>query len=181
MKESNIPPATLLAGSFLTEADVNSGLTLVTGPHEAGKSTWCRKRAEIEKESGCQVNGLLSPGVYSRGRKIGIDLVNLESGEHRRLAMLRDISSLGLTTNDWGFDRETLVWGNYVLNGIGSCDVFILDELGPLEFKHNQGLLEGFRVIEKGCYERAYVVVRPGLVLTATARWPVAGVVSIGA
>lgn len=159
---------------------MNPDLFLITGHQGSGKSTWCMKLAEQQKNKGLVVKGLLSPACIFHGFKIGIDLMDLGSGERRKLAIMRKSSAIGLITEDWKLDRSTLEWGNRVLKEIGSCDVFILDELGPLEFKHDEGLLEGFRVVEKEEYERAYVIIRPRLIALAKARWPRAQVSNVG-
>lgn len=163
-------PAIPLAKLF--NMDTPSELAIVTGAIGSGKSTWCEKVAKRYQEAGHVVAGFISIADFSANRKVGIDLVDLGSGERRRLAEAQHEGSSVLMTDDWSFDAETLAWGNNSLQRLGPCDLFILDELGPLEFRRNEGLQEGFQVIERRQYRWAIVVVRPSLISQALLRWP---------
>jgi len=54
----------------------------------------------------------------------------------------------------------------------------IIDELGPLEFLRNKGLLAGLERLDRGEFQVACVVVRSSLLPKALQRWPEAHVVS---
>ena len=154
-------------------------LTLITGDHGAGKTRWCERKVLQARAANLALFGLLSPAVFEDGRKVGIDLLDLSTGERRPLARLRGSAPSGLMIGDWQFEPETLAWGNQRLSMCGTCDVFILDEPGPLEFHQDTGLLEGFSVIERGLYREGYVVIRPELLQQALARWPHAQVLEV--
>lgn len=154
-------------------------LTLITGDHGAGKTRWCERKVLQARAANLALFGLLSPAVFEDGRKVGIDLLDLSTGERRPLARLRGSAPSGLMIGDWQFEPETLAWGNQRLSMCGTCDVFILDEPGPLEFHQHTGLLEGFSVIERGLYREGYVVIRPELLQQALARWPHAQVLEV--
>jgi nucleoside-triphosphatase THEP1 len=161
------------------ETNMSTSLTLITGDHGSGKTGWCERKVLQARAADREIAGLLSPAVFEDGLKIGIELLDLASGERRPLASLRGSASSGLMTADWLFEPETLAWGNQRLSMCGRCDVFILDELGPLEFHRNTGLLEGFYAIERGLYRQAYVVIRPKLLPLALTRWPHAQVLKV--
>ena len=76
---------------------------------------------------------------------------------------------------------ETLEWGNTILESIKSCDLFILDEIGPLEFEHGIGLIAGLDIIDSHKKIPAVVVVRPSLLALADKRWPWAQVLDVSA
>ncbi len=158
---------------------MSTSLTLITGDLGAGKTGWCESKVLQARAADREIAGLLSPAVFEGGLKVGIELLDLASGERRLLASLRGSASSGLITADWLFEPETLAWGNKRLSMCGRCDVFILDELGPLEFHRNTGLLEGFCVIERGLYRQAYVVIRLKLLPLALMRWPHAQVLKV--
>ena len=158
---------------------MSPSLTLITGDHGTGKTRWCEHKVSQARAAELGLSGLISPPVFEDGRKVGIELLDLSTGERRRLAGLRGSASLGLMTADWLFDPETIAWGNRRLSECGPCDVFILDELGPLEFHRHTGLLEGFRVIERQLYQQAYVVIRSKLLPKALSRWPHAQVLKV--
>lgn len=172
-------PAVLLASVFSREEEQHH-LVLLSGESGAGKTRWCLELIEYAKAQKIPVCGLVSPPVFEGNRKIGIDLVDLISGERRRLAVLRKEGALpsekGPQTEDWQFDKETLDWGNQILNQLshrlqGKPYVLILDELGPLEFLRGKGLLNALRLIDQRHYTLACVVVRPGLLPMAQQRW----------
>ena len=76
-----------------------------------------------------------------------------------------------ISIGQWLFDPRTLDWANQVVVDAPPCDVLIVDELGPLEFRHGEGLRAAFGVILQGQYRLAVVVVRPELVEAARSHW----------
>lgn len=154
-------------------------LTLITGPSGSGKSAWCAQFIEEARAEGLEVCGVLSRPVLIEGRKVGIDLLDLITGEERRLANPRTAESKGLMTGHWQFDSQTLTWANQVLRNLPPCDIVIIDELGPLEFTRDEGLQEGMRIVDDKRFPELYVVVRPELLSRALKRWPWAEVLDV--
>ncbi|RJP52487.1 MAG: hypothetical protein C4583_06610 [Anaerolineaceae bacterium] len=161
-----------LAASFAFPRDLEPGVTLVTGPRGAGKSLWCMGFAKHARVLGLDVRGLASPAVMDGDQKIGIDLLDLASGERRRLAYRRGETGGDLAMTDWQMVAETLKWGNALLERVKSCNLFILDELGPLEFQNGVGLTAGLRFVDEHRTLPSFVVVRPSLLDAARQRWP---------
>jgi nucleoside-triphosphatase THEP1 len=128
--------------------------------------------AEHARAPGLDVRGLVSPAVMDGNRKIGIDLLDLASGECCRLAYRKGEADGDLATPDWQMVSETLQWGNAILEGINACELFILDELGPLEFSQGLGLMAGLRFVDAHRDIPTFVVVRPSLLDAARQRWP---------
>jgi nucleoside-triphosphatase THEP1 len=124
------------------------------------------------------VTGILSPGIFKGGRKIGIEVKVLHTNEQRQLAKLRDDEDARLATPRWTFDPEALNWANTNLGVSPVGDLLIIDELGPLEFLRDEGLVAGLARIDSGDYRVACVVVRSSLLPKALQRWPHALVVS---
>ncbi len=171
-------PDVLLASTFSKENHPH--LILLTGESGSGKTHWCLKLIERAKTLPITVCGLVSPPIYVGNQKVGIELVNLDSGEHRLLAVLRNQNTLrvhhGPQTEDWQFDDETLAWGNRVLDEISHSHqdkphLLILDELGPLEFLEGKGFQSALRLVDERRYTLACVVVRPRLLHLAQQRW----------
>lgn len=152
-------------------------LVLITGLSGAGKTTWCSGLVEQARVRDLEVCGLLSPAVFEDGRKTGIDLVDLSSGERRRLAKLRGDEVTGVGTSKWDLDPEVMAWGDSVLAREPDCDLLLIDELGPLEFFRKEGFLHGVELIDKKRYRSAFVVVRSSLLPFAQQRWPFAHIV----
>lgn len=164
-------------GSFLARFFSNSSsavLALITGPSGSGKTRWCQELSQLAAQHGLQVCGLLSPPIIEDNQKSGIGLVDLSSGVMQRLADRRSHSTAQdeLLTQAWRFDREVLAWGNQVLAQTGSCDVLIIDELGPLELERGLGFQAGLALLEARRYRLACVVVRPSLLPAASRLWP---------
>jgi nucleoside-triphosphatase THEP1 len=150
---------------------IDPRLILASGVSGIGKTTWCRAQVLRASQAGCTVGGLLSPGVYHQGEKVGIDLLDFSTGESRLLAELRPQELTNVPTRKWSMQADTLAWGNQLLQGMGYYDMVVIDELGPLEFLHHQGLLQAFDLVERRKYKTALVVVRPSLLELARGTW----------
>lgn len=154
-------------------------IVIVTGPSCSGKTTYCARRVAEARAAGWDVAGVLSPARFAGAEKVGIDAVDLRSGERRALAGLRSPGTdaqvkqpSAIVTIRWTFDVEALAWGNRLFTGSTPCDLLIVDELGPLEWLHGQGWIAGIDAVETRAFATALVVVRPSLVELAQARWP---------
>ncbi len=155
-------------------------LVLVSGPIGAGKTTFCLAALAWAGERGWQVAGLVSPPVLNGGIKVGIDAVDLRSGERRRLARRRTGGSgVGVATASWVFEPETLRWGDQVLAKALPCDLLVVDELGPLEFKRGQGWLAGLTALDSRQYRLGLASIRPELLDLARSRWPDALIIEV--
>jgi nucleoside-triphosphatase THEP1 len=174
-------PDSLLA-SFFSKPDAPKLLVLITGESDAGKTTWCRAMIERALAKRLGPRGLISPAVLDSGSKIAIDLVDIASGERKRLAERRTADQAavqGKETLNWVFHDPVLAWGNTILLNLPPTDLLIIDEFGPLELLENDGLTNGIKLIDEGQYRLACVVVRPALLATALDRWPWAKVLNV--
>lgn len=142
-------------------------LWLVTGWRGNGKTTFCREIALAARAMGWDAAGLLSKGVFRDGVKESIWAEDVRSGEKQLLATTRPQLENDLNFGDWHFNRKTLEWGNQVLKSCVPCDLLVVDELGPLEFKLSLGWISALEVIQSGRFRLALVVVRPELIEAA--------------
>jgi iron complex transport system ATP-binding protein len=175
--ESLLEPGNMLNDMVLINQD-DPQLLLVTGLKGAGKTTWCTKLADVAKGSGMVVKGILSPGIFRGKNKIGIGVQAIATGEMQQLAELRKGEIEGLATPRWRFIPGSMTWANVILKEAESCDLLIIDEIGPLELLQGKGLISGIERLDKMQYRAACVVIRPSLIPTALHRWPHAKVVS---
>ena len=152
-------------------------LHLVCGERGSGKTQVCAGLAQLLSLYGEDLAGLISPGVFIDGRKVGIEAYDLRSQQRRRLATLRAAQDAAeITTKEWAFDSAALAWGDGVLRSATPCGVLIVDELGPLEFEQGRGWTAGLDALDGRDYRMAVAAIRPELLETARQRWPGAAV-----
>ncbi len=155
---------------------------LITGHSGSGKSRWCERLVALARRRGWRVAGVLSPPAMDDGRKVGIDLLDLITGERRRLADLRrGPNAEGPATERWRFDEAVLTWGDDALRSAGETahDLVMVDELGPLELQRGVGFVSGLRLVDELSSGVACIVVRPSLLEAALKRWPDAVVIDV--
>ncbi len=147
--------------------DVN--IWMISGDRMVGKTTFCQAMIQTARRSGWDVAGLLSPAIFKDGIKESIWAEDIRYGEKRPLAAAIQQGESDLILGNWFFNRQTLAWGNQVLHASIPCDLLVIDELGPLEFKVHTGWMAAFDVLESSRFHLALVVIRPELVKTAKA------------
>jgi nucleoside-triphosphatase THEP1 len=155
-------------------------LLILTGARGAGKSAFCERLAETARSEGRTVAGVLSRAVLAGGRKTGIEVEDLRSGERKSLAT-ETAQGTSPRGPRWDFDEEALAWGDAALAASVPCDLLVVDELGPLEFDRGHGWQAGFAALDSGDYALAVVVVRPELLARARERWPGAETLDVSA
>ncbi len=155
------------------------GRFIVTGVQGSGKTTFCQVLICQAQKKDWRIAGVLSPPILESDEKVGINIVDLSTNQRKRLAKTREEGMDGPQTIRWAFNEEALAWGNAVLGSVSSCDLLIVDELGPLEFERNEGWMNGFSAVDAGEYKFAVIVVRPQLVVQALEKWPDAKVIEV--
>ncbi len=163
----------------------SSLLYILTGGSGTGKTRFCRTLAESARALGWDVAGVISPPLMDGARKTGILAEDIRAGEQQLLGRQKGLGTVPLpfrpaiSIGQWLFDPRTLDWANQVVAAAPPCDLLIVDELGPLEFRHGEGLMAAFDVISQRQYRLAVVVIRPELVAAAHSRWRWGQVLSI--
>jgi nucleoside-triphosphatase THEP1 len=154
---------------------------ILTGESGCGKTRTCRMVADGLRARGWTIAGVLSPGVWWAGERVAIDALDLRSGEVRRLAERREGEgeAMGPATAGWLFRADTLSWCNALLQNVGTADLLIIDELGPLELERGQGLMQGVLAADAGRFGIGLLVVRPRLLTAAQTRWPDSTILAI--
>jgi nucleoside-triphosphatase THEP1 len=117
-------------------------LALLTGEIGCGKTTACQRALDLLRARGVRPSGLLTPPrLNATGVKIGIDALDVMTGEQRRLA---DYAPNGGTTvGNYSFDADTLAWVIARLRAAVAAgpDLLVVDEIGPLELVRGGGLV----------------------------------------
>jgi len=138
-------------------------IVLLSAFSGVGKTTACKRIIALAHEEDLRVAGLLSLPGYRKGEKVGIRLHNISNGEEHLLA--RAVSKgEDADVGVWKFDADVVSWGQGILANLPSCDLLILDEIGPLELIHGHGLTNGLAALCQENHRFAIATVRPELV-----------------
>ena len=163
----------------------SSRLYLLTAPSGAGKTTLCQALAEHARAAGWDVAGLLSPPHFDDGRKSGIYIEDLRSGERCLLAVAASqathTAGYDLCLGRWLFSTACLSRGNAIFAASLPADLFIVDELGPLELTRGAGWQNAITALRSQRYTVGAVVVRPELVEQARSVMPVTRIIPVTA
>ncbi len=134
---------------------------LLTGQSNIGKTTLVKELVMQARQAGYRCAGLLSPARFADGARVGIDVMDVATGQIRPLATRGQACQPGGLGHI--FDPEALAWGASVLARAIPCDLLVVDELGPLELRQGEGWHNGLDVLNTGGYRLAVTVVRPAL------------------
>jgi nucleoside-triphosphatase THEP1 len=144
-------------------------IILLTGESGCGKTTLCARIVAARRTRGVDVAGVLTLPRFADGEKIGMDAVDVRTNERVALAE-RAARGAGTADLKWKFDAAALARGAQMLRAATPCDLFVVDELGPLELIHSQGWIGALEILRAKNYRAALVVVRPSLVEEFRAR-----------
>jgi nucleoside-triphosphatase len=157
----------------------HGAIWIISGPRGVGKTRFCSNLVENARRQGLLVKGVTCPAVFSQGIKTAIDVEDLASQKRYRLAQAKNYDGCGTVTDHWDFDANVMAMTDHLLADAHDCDLVVLDELGPLEFKMGKGWQNGLMLIDQKDFDNALVVIRPELVGDAMERWPTAKVIEI--
>ncbi len=148
-----------------------SRLALVTGNVEVGKTTAVEWVVALARAQGYVCAGVWSPARVVGGQKVGIEAVDLSSGERRLLGRVAT-GGAGERVGRYTFDPSVLAWVNGVLAAaiVARPDLLVVDEIGPLELEWGSGLAPVLEPLAAGRVPRALVVVRTWLLDALRAR-----------
>ncbi|MFY3741296.1 MAG: nucleoside-triphosphatase [Candidatus Nitrosomirales archaeon] len=111
-------------------------ILVVTGEPRVGKTTAVMRVAQILKEKGLKVGGIVSKEVTSNNVRTGFEFIDLSTNKKATLA---STSGKGPRIGKYFVDLEGCRFAvNVLSNAIKDSDVIICDELGPMEFKSKE-------------------------------------------
>lgn len=154
-------------------------LFILTGDIRTGKTTWLEARVRDLEAAGVPVRGVLAPGVWRDGEKVGIENVLLPSRE--RVLLATPAASGCSRGPGWDFDEAALAHVNGHLATLAAttaekdarAGLLVIDEIGPLELRRGGGLIAALSLLDAGpapAWPHALVVVRSSLAEEAAAR-----------
>lgn len=153
-------------------------LFILTGDVRTGKTTWLEARVRELEAAGVPVRGVLAPGVWRDGKKVGIANVLLPS--HERVLLATPAEEGCSTGLGWDFDAAALARVNAHLVGLAADSgdaqpgLLVIDEVGPLELRRGAGLTAALELLSGGpkpAWPHALVVVRSALAEDARTRF----------
>ena len=138
---------------------------LLTGKRQVGKTTVCRRVAELARGLGYDPAGLLTPVLLDKdGFPVARHALMVSDCEQRLLARANgDLG--GPRTSRYSFDADVFSWVIGRLRAAISqgCDLLIVDEIGPLELEQGRGLAPIFSDFSARRLPPLLLVVRPEL------------------
>lgn len=104
----------------------------IIGARGSGKTGRALELVAELKREGLRVGGFVQPVIYQDDRRVGYELLELESGLRSTFARRRSSRApceLGFDFDPGGWTRASLL----IREGRRSCDVLVVDEMGRLE------------------------------------------------
>ncbi|MBN1630865.1 MAG: hypothetical protein JW990_13970 [Thermoleophilia bacterium] len=162
-------------------------ICIVTGERGSGKSTTCARVADGAAARGFRVSGILTERV-----ELGPDsfrqVVDLATEERRAFGSQQADRGTGLNrdrvgeralsvsaisdplTPGWRYESDVFDWANEVFCRSVSCDLLVIDEIGPLELLGGRGWVKALDALAADLFRLALVVCRPGLLIQLSDR-----------
>ncbi len=144
-------------------------IVLITGKRQLGKSTLCRHLTQALEAEGLQVRGLLTRTVGAHE----LEAEELPSHRVHRLTYPFD-SEAGIGLTHFRINPEAMLRSSQALEAAFPTEIFVLDELGPLELKLGQGWVRVLTLLQEQAFCVAFIVVRPTLLAEAIHQLPTA-------
>lgn len=137
-------------------------IVILSGPVHGGKTTLLQNVIPEWKKRGCRIRGFLSPSVYKNGTQEGYDFLDLERGN--RAPFLRRTGEVASErVGPYFFVPATLDFAGSLIRSAIPGDVFVVDEVGPLELTKG-GLWPAIAETLLRPFLRILLVMREGIV-----------------
>lgn len=137
-------------------------LLLLTAARGAGKTTAACRAVRLAAEVGLCVGGILAPPRYdAAGACLGIDAVDLATGERRPLADLEPDPARA-TVGRYRFGPATLAWATATMLAALSqpLDLAVIDEIGRLELRQGSGYAPVLRALPTAAAANVLILAR---------------------
>jgi nucleoside-triphosphatase len=117
---------------------------LVVGEPRSGKTSWCREYIDEQRKRGATVGGILCPAIEEQGQRVGstaLDLLAGRSVSFARLSGHRPFKA-GEKIGNYTISRDGISFACGAIQRAieSSCDLVVIDEVGPLELS-GKGLM----------------------------------------
>ncbi|MFN2285913.1 MAG: nucleoside-triphosphatase [Anaerolineae bacterium] len=142
-------------------------IVLLTGNRQIGKTTACVSLVNMLRETDLRVSGLIT--LRTGPDDLAVQEVN--SGDTYPLTLPHN-SDGGFLVGHFRFSTEALARSNRALDACFPTQVFVLDEVGPMELVYGQGWARAITLLRHHKYRIAFIVVRPELLVSAMRQLP---------
>ncbi len=142
-------------------------IVLLTGNRQIGKSTACVSLVHMLRETDIKVSGLIT----QRTGPDDLAVHELHSGDTYPLTLPLN-SHTGFRVGHFRFSVEALARSDQALDACFPTQVFILDEIGPMELIYGQGWVRVITLLRRRNYRVGFIVVRPELLVQAIRQLP---------
>ncbi|MGC9393987.1 MAG: nucleoside-triphosphatase [Anaerolineae bacterium] len=142
-------------------------IILLTGNRQIGKSTACVWLVDRLRETDLKVTGLIT--LRTGSDDLAVQEIN--SGDTYPLTLPLN-SDTGFLMGHFRFSTDALARTNRTLDACFPTQVFILDEIGPMELVYGQGWTRAITLLRHRKYRIAFIVVRPELLVPAMRQLP---------
>jgi nucleoside-triphosphatase THEP1 len=154
---------------WFPDENARGAIVLVSGTRRAGKTTLLLEARRAAQAANLSVGGMLSIARFEDGEKVGIDVMDAGSGARVPLATVTAEPRGPIHTGHYTFDPAGMAAGLEFARAGCAADLFIVDELGPLELVRGEGWAPALPLIRARQFGAALVVVRPELLDAARA------------
>jgi len=162
-----LPPALFCVTMGAMMSLMATRVWLITGERQVGKSTVLGAVIPRLREAHVCVTGLLT----ERTGPHDLAVTELHTGDRYPLTEpFRDLP--GSPTRQFTMSEDALARSRQALVTSFPTQLFVLDELGPLELNHRRGWVVALDLLARARYDLAVVVVRPELLGAAITALP---------
>lgn len=142
-------------------------IMLLVGERQVGKSMVCQELTRLLRESELAVSGLLT----RRTGPHALEVTEIHTSASYSLTLPFDDTG-GVALTHFRMDLQAMARSAAALEGAFPTQVFILDELGPLELELKQGWSHALQLLQRKRYALALIVVRSELLVEAIWQLP---------
>lgn len=135
----------------------------LTGKSGAGKTNAFQTLAQAAQKAGLSVFGFYCPAVFQDNEKIGINL-RLLPGEETFLLGSLEKRETWLQIGRWWMDPSVFDLVNAHLKAFVSCDLLLIDEIGPAEINGKMGWPNALVLLKEDRFQIGVVSFRPAFI-----------------
>ncbi len=151
------------------ESTSKGKIVLLSGERQIGKSSLCLRLEQKLHEAGIEVSGIVTQRVGPHE----LEVKELRTQACYALTTQRQAAvENDLTLPQFQMDPDAMARSMTAIAESFPTEIFILDELGPLELCRKQGWYRALYLLKRARYHLAFIVIRPELLVEAMWQLP---------